>query len=251
MEILGVDIGGSGIKGAPVDTRTGVLLEPRYRIPTPDKAKPNPVAEAVGVLADHFEWSGLIGCGFPAAIRNGHPVTAANINNGWIGINANELFYEFTGCRVMVINDADAAGLAEMKFGAGIGRKGTVILVTIGTGLGTSLFVDGKLLPNAELGHIEIKGKDAEEKATDAARKREKMSWKKWAGYFDRYLVTLERLLWPDLFILGGGVSKKHESFIHYLSVQADVLPAQLLNNAGIVGAALAMDLAIADGYIT
>jgi len=150
-----------------------------------------------------------------------------------------------------VINDADAAGLAEMKFGAGIGIKGTVILVTIGTGLGTALFVDGKLLPNAELGHIEIEGKDAEEKATDAARKREKMSWKKWAGYFDRYLATLESLLWPDLFILGGGVSKKHESFIPHLTVQAEVVPAQLLNNAGIVGAALAIDLAIADGDIT
>jgi len=250
MEILGIDIGGSGIKGAPVDTKTGILLEARYRIPTPDKAKPKPVAEAVRDLADHFMWSGLIGCGFPAAIRNGSPVTAANVHNDWIGTNANDLFSKYTGCRVMVVNDADAAGLAEMKFGAGNDRMGTVILVTIGTGLGTALFLDGKLLPNVELGHIEINGKDAEVKATDAARKREKMSWKKWAGYFNRYLLTLEKLFWPDLFILGGGVSKKHDRFIPYLTVQAEVLPAQLLNNAGIVGAALAMDLVLEAGYI-
>jgi polyphosphate glucokinase len=250
MEILGVDIGGSGIKGAPVETQTGEFLEERYRIPTPEKAKPKPVARSVKELVDHFQWSGLIGCGFPAAIRNGHPVTAANVHNDWIGINASELLSKYTGCRVKVINDADAAGLAEMKFGAGSGRMGTVILVTIGTGLGTALFVDGKLMPNAELGHIEIKGKDAEVKATDAARKREKMSWKKWGGYFDRYLLTLEKFFWPDLFILGGGVSKKFEKYKPYLTVQAEVLPAQLLNNAGIVGAALAMDILMEGGRI-
>lgn len=250
MEILGVDIGGSGIKGAPVETSTGEFLAARYRIPTPEKAKPKPVARAVTELTDHFKWSGLIGCGFPAAIRNGHPVTAANVHNGWIGTDASDLFSKHTGCRVMVINDADAAGLAEMKFGVGRGKKGTVILVTIGTGLGTALFVDGKLMPNAELGHIEINGMDAEVKATDAARKREKMSWKKWGGYFNRYLVTLERLFWPDLFILGGGVSKKHEKFVPYLTVQAEVLPAQLLNDAGIVGAALAMEIIMEGGDI-
>ena len=172
------------------------------------------------------------------------------MHDSWIGTDISDLFSKHTGCRVMVINDADAAGLAEMKFGVGRGKKGTVILVTIGTGLGTALFVDGKLMPNAELGHIEINGMDAEEKATDAARKREKMSWKKWGGHFNKYLLNLERLFWPDLFILGGGVSKKHEKFVPYLTVQAEVLPAQLLNNAGIVGAALAMEIVMEAGDI-
>jgi polyphosphate glucokinase len=147
-----------------------------------------------------------------------------------------------------VINDADAAGLAEMEFGAGRDRKGAVIIVTIGTGLGTALFTDGKLYPNAELGHIEIDGKDAEVRATDAARKRENMSWKKWTAHFDRYLCTLEKLLWPELFILGGGVSKKHTKFIPNLTVKAEVVPAQLLNNAGIVGAAMAAQYLLVDG---
>lgn len=240
MEILGVDIGGSGIKGAPVDTRKGILLASRQRIPTPGKARPEPVARAVSEISAFYDWEGLIGCGFPAAVINGVTVTAANVHNKWINLDAAALISEYTGCRTCVINDADAAGLAEMEFGAGQGRKGTVIIVTIGTGLGTSLFIDGKLLPNTELGHIEINGKDAEVKATDAARKREKMSWKKWSRHLNRYLMTLERLFWPDLFILGGGVSKKSAQFVPYLTVNAEVVPALLLNNAGIVGAALA-----------
>lgn len=240
MEILGIDIGGSGIKGAPVDTEGGVLLAERFRLPTPDSAKPKPVADVVAEIAHHFGWQGPIGCGFPAAVRGGVALTAANIHKKWIGTNAAALFTEATGCPVCVMNDADAAGLAEMTFGAGRGRAGTVFVVTIGTGLGTALFTGGHLLPNAELGHIELNGQDAETFASDAARKREDLSWEVWAGRFDLYLHRLEALFWPELFILGGGVSKKHEKFMPLLTVQAEVVPAQLLNEAGLIGAALA-----------
>jgi polyphosphate glucokinase len=240
MEILGIDIGGSGIKGAPVNIETGVLLAPRHRIRTPEPSRPKEVAEAVAKIARHFTWKGPIGCGFPAAMRRGVALTAANIHDKWIGTNVSALFAEATGCPVCVINDADAAGLAEMSYGVGSDRKGVVIVVTIGTGLGTALFTNGQLLPNTELGHILIDGVDAEVLASDAARKREKLSWKKWGKRFNRYLGELERLLWPELFILGGGSSNKFENFSPYITVKADVQPAQLLNEAGIVGAALA-----------
>lgn len=239
MEILGIDIGGTGIKGAPVDIEKGMMLKPRIRIPTPEPSKPHQVAEVVGEIARHFDWHGPIGCGFPAPIRAGVALTAANIHNKWIGTNAAELFAEATSCPVCVVNDADAAGLAEMAFGAGRGRGGVVMIVTIGTGLGTALFTDGYLLPNTELGHIEIDGVDAEWRASDAARQRQRLSWKKWGRRLDVYLHHLERLFWPGLFILGGGVSKKAERFVPSLTVQAEVLPAQLLNEAGIIGAAL------------
>lgn len=242
MEVLGIDIGGSGIKGAPVDTEEGILLAERWRLPTPEGAKPGPVADTVAEIAHHFAWQGPIGCGFPAAVRGGVALTAANIHKKWIGTNAADLFSETSGCPVYVINDADAAGLAEMGFGAGRGLppNHVVLLVTIGTGLGTALFTDGHLLPNAELGHIEMNGEDAEVSASDAARKREDLSWENWAERFNAYLLCLEKLLWPDLIILGGGVSKKSERFIPYLTVQAKVVPAQLQNEAGIVGAAMA-----------
>jgi len=240
MEILGVDVGGTGIKGAPVDINTGALLAPRFRLPTPKPSKPRPVAETIAEIGKHFDWQGPIGCGFPSVVRNGVIFTAANINKLWIGTDAGTLIGEATGCPVAAINDADAAGLAEMAFGAGRDRMGVVLVVTIGTGLGTALFTNGHLLPNCELGHVEIDGKDAELKASDAARQREKMSWKQWARHFDNFLRTMERLVWPDLIIVGGGASKKHALFFPYLTVQAEVLPAQLLNEAGIVGAALA-----------
>jgi polyphosphate glucokinase len=240
MEILGIDIGGSGIKGAPVDIATGALLAPRFRIPTPGPAKPGPVAEAVGELVRHFGWDGPVGCGFPAVVRDGMTLTAANVHKKWIGTEAARLITEITGCPACMINDADAAGLAEMTFGAGKDRHGVVLIVTIGTGLGTALFTQGILLPNTEFGHLQIDGEDAEIKASDAARKRDKLSWKRWARRLDRYLRTMEDLVWPDLIILGGGVIKKYEKFIPRLTVQAEVLPAQLLNEAGIVGAALA-----------
>lgn len=240
MEILGIDIGGSGIKGAPVDTETGELTGERYRLSTPEPPKPEPMAQTVAQIVSHFEWQGPVGCGFPSALQNGIVVTAANISKKWIGVNASELFSEITGCPVVVLNDADVAGIAEMTFGAGRGRNGVVLIVTIGTGLGTALFTQGKLLPNAELGHVELNGADAELWASDAARKRDHLSWKKWAQRFDVYLNYLESLFWPELFILGGGASKKFDKFGGRLTVQAEVVPAQLLNEAGIVGAALA-----------
>jgi polyphosphate glucokinase len=240
MEILGIDVGGSAIKGAPVDTQTGRLLAERLRIPTPEMLKPNAMAEVVHQITRSFNWTGPVGCGFPSAMRDGIVLTAANIHKKWVGANAQQLFSEATGCPVLVLNDADAAGMAEMTFGAGKGQQGSVIIVTIGTGLGIALFTHGQLFPNAELGHLEFHGQDAETRASDAARQREKLSWKKWAGRFDAYLNYLEELFWPDLFILGGGVSKESDKFIHYLTVQARVVPAQLLNEAGIVGAALA-----------
>lgn len=239
-EILGIDIGGTGIKGAPVDVENGSLLAPRFRLLTPSPSKPKPMAETVAEIARHFAWTGPIGCGFPALVQAGVVRSAANIHKKWIGVDAQALFADVTGCPVIVINDADAAGLAEMTFGAGRGRNGVVMIITIGTGLGSALFLDGQLVPNTELGHIEIGGQDAELSASDAARQRDKLSWKRWAKRFNKYLNTLERLFSPDLFILGGGASKKHEKFIPLLSVRAEILPAQLLNEAGIIGAALA-----------
>jgi polyphosphate glucokinase len=240
MQVLGIDIGGSGIKGAPVNVEKGEMLTERYRIPTPQPAKPKPVAKTVAKIARHFDWDGPIGCGFPAVVRQGITRTAANIHDKWIGANAAARFSKATGCPVKVINDADAAGLAEMTFGAGHGRMGVVLMVTIGTGLGTSLFTNGILLPNSELGHILIYGEDAESLASDAARQRDNLSWKRWGKRLDTYLCRLERLIWPDLIILGGGVSKKHKKFVPYLNVQAEIVIAEALNEAGIIGAALA-----------
>lgn len=240
MEILGIDVGGSGIKGSPVNIKKGELLAPRYRIPTPQPSKPKAVAEVVGEIAEHFNWKGPIGAGFPAPIQHGIARTAANIHDSWINTNAAKLFTKATGCPVTVVNDADAAGMAEMSFGAGKGRNGVVLLVTIGTGLGTSVFIDGHLLPNTEFGHIEIDCDDAELHASDAARKENDLSWKKWASQFDTFLLRMEALIWPDLIILGGGVSKKNEKFIPHLTVRAEVVPAKTLNEAGIIGAALA-----------
>ena len=222
MEILGIDIGGSGIKGAPVDTETGALLATRFRVPTPPQARPRAVAKCVAEVVRYFNWNAPVGCGFPAAIRSGVALTAANIHPKWIGKDAAALFGEVTGCPVHVVNDADAAGLAEITFGAGKGRKGTILVATIGTGIGTALFTDGRLLRNTELGHIKIRGKDAEVRASDAARKRKRLSWKAWAKLLDEYLLEMERLFWPDLIILGGGVIKEHERFIPWLNVHAE-----------------------------
>jgi polyphosphate glucokinase len=240
LEVFGIDIGGTGIKGAPVDMETGALRSERLRIPTPSGAKPRPVAEVVGEIVKQFDWHGPVGVGFPAVVRNGIVRSAANIHPKWIGTQIETLLSETTGCPVCVINDADAAGLAEMAFGAGKGHQGVVLVATIGTGIGTALFTNGCLLPHTEFGHIEINGVDAEKRASDITRKLEKLSWKKWALRSDEYLHTLEQLIWPDLIILGGGVIKNHEKFLPLLTVEAEVLPAMLLNDAGIVGAALA-----------
>ncbi|MCZ6819627.1 MAG: ROK family protein [Calditrichaeota bacterium] len=243
-EILGVDIGGSGIKGAPVNSASGKLLAERHRISTPNPATPKSVARTLKQLVDHFEWSGKIGCGFPSVIHKGIARTASNIDKKWIGVNVEKVFSAETGCLVAVVNDADAAGLAEMKFGVGKGRKGVVILVTIGTGIGTAIFVDGKLLPNTELGHLVLKGEIAEHYASAAVLKRQKLTWEKWGKRVNRYLQHLEFLFSPDLFILGGGVSKKFDLYKAYLQVDAEITPAALRNEAGIVGASLAAQLA-------
>jgi polyphosphate glucokinase len=239
-KVLGIDIGGSGIKGAPVNTKDGSMLEGRYRIPTPEPSSPEDVANAVKKIVRHFKWQGPVGCGFPAAIQNGIARTAANIDKSWIGTNVNDLFSNKTGLPVTVVNDADAAGLAEMKFGAGKGHKGTVLLFTIGTGIGTVLFTSGRLVPNLEMGHIEMNGKDAELFISDVTRKHERLTWEEWALRFNDYLIAMENLLWPDLIILGGGGSKKGDKFMQYLNVKAPVVLARLLNDAGLVGAAMA-----------
>ena len=246
MQILGIDIGGSGIKGAPVDTATGALLAARLRIPTPVPSKPAALAKVVGDIAHQFNWQGPIGCGFPSVVRGGVTYSAANVHKKWIGADAAALFSEATGCPTFVVNDADAAGLAEMTFGVGRGRMGVVLLITIGTGLGSALFTDGHLVPNTELGHLQIRGMDAEQRASDAVRKRDKLSWKEWSARLNEYLQALESLLTPDLIILGGGVIKLQDKFLPRLKLQAEVLPAQYLNDAGIVGAALAAQKLVA-----
>lgn len=239
MQILGIDVGGSGIKGAPVDIETGQLLAERVRIRTPKDAEPEPVAAVAAEIVRQFDWQGPVGVGFPAAVKHGIVKTAANISPKWIGVNANELFTKATGCPCVVNNDADVAGLAEVRFGAGHGQPGTVIMITLGTGIGTAIIFGGKLLPNTELGHIEIDGQEGEDMAADSARQRDDLSWKKYAKRLNRYLAALEALFWPDLFILGGGISKEHAEFVPLLDVEAPIVVAQLLNEAGIVGAAL------------
>jgi polyphosphate glucokinase len=240
MEILGIDVGGSGIKGAPVDTQAGRLTKDRLRIPTPEPAEPEPVAKVVDQIAQSFNWKGPIGIGFPAPIKNGIAMMAANVSTKWIGVNGDDLFTKTTGCDCTLINDADAAGLAEMAFGAGRGHMGTVIMITLGTGIGCALFFDGRLLKNTELGHIEIEGVEAEARASSAAKDREDLSWKKYARRLDVYLKTMQKLFWPDLFIIGGGISKHHDEFLPLLTVDVPVEPALLLNEAGIIGAAMA-----------
>ena len=240
MHVLGIDVGGSGIKGAPVDIKTGKLLAERIRIKTPKKAEPQPVADVVAEIAKSFDWKGPIGIGFPAPIKSGVALMAANVSEKWVGLNADDLFTKTTGCDCTMINDADAAGLAEMKFGAGKGQPGTVILLTLGTGIGSAVFYRGNLLPNTEFGHLEMNGKDAEHRASDAVRQREDLSWKKYAKRLNKYLAMMNKLFWPDLFILGGGISKEAEKYIPLLKIETPIVPAQFLNEAGIVGAALA-----------
>jgi polyphosphate glucokinase len=238
---LGIDIGGTGIKGAPVDTKTGELLAPRHRILTPQPATPTAVAAVVAEVAREFDWTGPFGATFPAVVKDGTVHTAANVDGAWIGCDAADLLSQACGgAQVTVLNDADAAGVAEMEFGAGRGRAGTVVMVTLGTGIGTAVFVDGSLVPNTELGHLKVRGKDAERRAADSARARDQLSWKQWAKRLEEYFEYLESLFWPDLFIVGGGVSKKYERFLPLIHIRAEIVPAQLLNEAGIVGAAVA-----------
>lgn len=240
MEILGIDIGGSGIKGAPVDIAKGVLVAERHRVDTPQPSTPEAVAAVTATIVQHFEWDGLVGCTFPAIVKHGVTLSAANVDQAWVGFEAEKLLRKKTGCSLLLINDADAAGIAEMEFGAGRGHRGVVFVLTLGTGIGSAIFVNGSLLPNSELGHLELNGKEAEKWTSDRARKDKDLSWKDWAERVNAYLTRLEFLFSPDLFILGGGVSKKFDKFSSYLNTRAEVVPAQLLNDAGIVGAAMA-----------
>lgn len=240
MEYFGVDIGGTGIKGAPVDTDAGELTVPRLRVPTPKPSHPAAVAEVVGDVVRHFDWSGPIGVTFPAVIKNGVAMTAANVDHSWVGTDVAATLGEVTGSPVTVLNDADAAGVAEMAFGAGRDASGLVVVTTFGTGIGTAVFLHGQLVPNTELGHIEVDGHDAETRASEVVREREDLSWEKWAKRVTKYLSALENLLWPDLIVIGGGASRKADKFLPLLQVRTTVVPAQLRNDAGIVGAALA-----------
>lgn len=240
--VLGIDIGGTGIKAAPVDVSTGTLLAERIKLDTPHPSTPAAVAAVVHELVDRFSWTGPAGVTFPGVVIDSVVRTAANVDKSWIDTDACDLFKREAGLAVTVINDADAAGLAEMTFGAGAGQKGTVLMLTFGTGIGSALFIDGTLVPNTEFGHIEIRGKDAEKRASEQVREVHELSWGKWAGRVDEYLEHMEQLLSPRLIIIGGGISKRSDKFLPLLTgLRATVVPAAMLNDAGIVGAAMAV----------
>lgn len=235
-----MDIGGSGIKGCTVDLRSGSLEEQRVRVPTPAPATPTAVAELVATITDDFGWHGPMGVTLPSVLKRGIALTAAHLDPAWKGLAADKLFSEYCRVPVVVLNDADAAGLAEMRFGAGRDHDGVVLLLTFGTGIGSALFVDGELVPNTELGHLQVDGVEAETRAAAAARDDEALSWPHWAARVSRYLQVLEDLVWPDLIIAGGGVSKKADKWLSLLECRTPVVAAALRNDAGIVGAAAA-----------
>ncbi len=238
--VLGIDIGGSGIKAAPVDLGTGEFVEKRRRIATPDSGDPEAIVDITRELCEHFEWSGTVGCAFPGVIRHGHTLTAANLDHGWVGMSAEEAFSKRLGLPVTLVNDADAAGLAEVRLGAAKGVGGVVIMITLGTGIGTAVFVDGRLVPNTEFGHLELGGVEAEDLASSRAKNDDDIGWREWAGRIEAYLREMERLFWPDMFVIGGGISKNFEKFGPRIEIETPLVQAQLQNRAGIVGAALA-----------
>jgi polyphosphate glucokinase len=237
-KILGIDIGGSALKGAPVETRTGRLLAERYRIATPKAVTPAKMAKLVAEIAGHFRWRGPIGIGFPGVVQGPRILTSANMHKGFIRLDGKKLFSKATGCEVALINDAAAAGLAEMMFGAGRNFDGKALLLTLGTGVGSVLFHHGAIFP-CEFGHLPFKGKDAEKTVAASVRKKENLSWSEWSRELNGYLSLLESILWPELIILGGGVSAKYEKFFKYLKLRTKVVPAEFFNEAGLVGAAL------------
>ncbi len=238
MDVLGIDIGGSYIKGAVVDVQTGKLISEPLQVETPQPASPAAIIEVTADLVKSFPWHGSIGCGFPAVIRAGIAKTASNIDDLWIGLNVKEEMQRATGCPCFVLNDADAAGLAEMQFGEGQGIDGTVLVLTLGTGVGSALFSQGELFPNLELGCLPINGTSADNYAAAAVRSREDLSWQVWAQRLNLFLNHVERLLSPELIIIGGGISSEHKIFFPQLKIEADLLPAHFFNQAGIVGAA-------------
>jgi polyphosphate glucokinase len=237
-QLIGVDVGGSGIKGAIVDTATGTA-QGRVRVETPQPATPDTVADVIAKVVNELDCDGPIGCTIPAVVTGGTVRTAAHIDPSWIGAHANAVIGRATGRSCTVLNDADAAGLAETRFGAGHQRRGLVVTVTVGTGLGTALIYDGVLVPNAELGHLEVEGRIADDWASDAARERKQLSWKLWAERLNKYLTSLHDLLWPELLIIGGGVAKHADRFVDRLDPGCELRIAELGNLAGIVGAAL------------
>jgi polyphosphate glucokinase len=241
VNVFGVDIGGSGIKGAPADLDRGALAQERHKVLTPHPSEPKAVVGAVQEVVRHFDWRGPVGLTFPGVVVDGHTRTAANVDKGWIDLDAGALFSDALGLPVAVVNDADAAGLAEVAYGAGKDRKGVVLLLTLGTGIGSALFIDGALVPNTELGHLELHGKDAEKHASSAAKEEHDWSWAHWAERLDDYFAMVEQLFSPQLIIIGGGVSRKADKFLPLLKpLRAEIVPAQLQNDAGIVGAAMA-----------
>lgn len=240
MKILGIDVGGSGIKGAIVDLEKGILTTDRYRLVTPQPATPEAVIGTIAKIVEYFKWNGPIGCGFPAAVHKEIVKTASNIDTAWIGINAAERIELATGCPTHLVNDVDAAGYAEMKFGAGVNEKGTVFIAAFGTGIGTAIFHNYQLIPNTELGHVIMHGMKAEHYTANSIRERDNLNWEEWGGRVHEYFNKIEALFWPDLFIVGGGVSKKFDEFSKYLHVETPIVPAASRNHAGIIGAALA-----------
>lgn len=247
MAVLGIDIGGSGIKGAPVDVESGEFLQDRVRIPTPFPGDPDQVIEVIRRIVEHFNWEGKIGAGFPGVVRKGVIQTAANVSPEWVGEDLALLINKATGCKAVVLNDADAAGLAEMRFGEGKRYEdGFVLFLTVGTGIGSAIFVKGQLWPNSEFGHLQVRGKDAEHRGGDGVRQAKVLSWKSWGNRLKEVLQTYDFLMNPDVIILGGGVSKNFNKYGKYLEgIQADVIPAALQNQAGIIGAAMAAEESI------
>ena len=240
MDHLGFDVGGSSIKGALVEVASGRLAEPPVSLATPQPSTPAAVAAAIQQLASRFPGPGSVGIAFPSVVKHGVTHTAANIDAGWIDADGERIISAALRRPVVLLNDADAAGIAEMKLGAGRGRDGTVIMLTFGTGIGTALFVDGRLLPNTELGHLEVGGREAEHFASGRVRTDENLDWQQWADRVNTVLATFDSLLWPDLFIIGGGVTGSYEQFGPLLRSRAEIVPAQFRAHAGIVGAALA-----------
>jgi len=240
MQVLGIDFGGSGIKGAPVDLETGTLTRDRHRIDTPSPATPEAVADVIGQIVGHFGWEGAIGCTVPARVEHGLVRTASNIHDSWIDTHVEKIIRKATGLPVHAINDADAAGLASMAYGAGKCRNDFVFFITVGTGIGTAMFVEQVLVPNCELGHLPMHGGIAEDYASDRVRKGEDLSWAEWAGRFQEYLDLVEFLFAPDLIIIGGGVSRPHKAneYLEHLDVNAELVVAHLENEAGLIGAA-------------
>ncbi|WP_434448055.1 polyphosphate--glucose phosphotransferase [Lentzea sp. E54] len=240
---FGVDIGGSGVKGGLVDLEAGALDGERMRIPTPQPSTPEAVAEVVAEIVEKFQWDGPVGITLPCVVKHGVAHSAANVDKGWINCDAQQLFAERLKRRpedIVVMNDADAAGIAEMSFGAGVGKNGTVVLLTFGTGIGSAVFLDGKLVPNTEFGHLQVDGHDAETRAAASVKEEKGLSWEEWTPRVTRYINVLEDLIWPDLVIAGGGVSKKAHKWLPLLEVRTEVVAAALKNDAGIVGAAWA-----------